>query len=100
MASYLEIHLLRSNSDLQEKLAVAAVKKAQSLLDGPTPTADEVSWASSAIQSPSSKSGALLNYVLAKNSDLTVAQIVGASDSAIQSQVNDAVDALIAGGAV
>lgn len=100
MAAYLELHDLISDSDLQEKIAIAASKKAQGLLDGGTPTTDEVAWALAALQSPTGKAKELINYVLAANSGSTVSQIQGATDVSIQSNVDSAVDALIAGGAV
>ena len=97
MATYLELHGLRSNSDLQDKVSVAVVKKAQSLIDAVTPTTAQITWANDAIDNPKGNAGSLLNYVLAKNSELTSAQIVGASDAAIQTAIDGAVDALIAG---
>jgi hypothetical protein len=99
MATYMELFALRSNSDLQDKVSVAVAKKAQTLLDGETPSAAAVAWAQEAIQSPKTKADALLNYVLVKNSELTAAQISGAADSAIQTNVDAAVDVLISGGA-
>lgn len=100
MATYLELHELISNSDLQDKITVAAMKKAQFLLDGPTPTANEVAWASSTIENPVGKSKKLIHYVLAANSSISVSQIKDADDVAIQTNVDSAVDALIAGGIV
>ena len=99
MATYLELYALRADSDLQDKTAVAVAKKAQTLLDGATPTAAEVAWALEAIQSPKEKANSMLYYVLAANSTLTVAQIQSATDSALQSNVDAAADAIIAGGA-
>ena len=98
MASYMELFALRQNSDLQDKIAVAVAKKAQTLLDGGTLTAAAVAWSLEAIQNPKGKADALINYVLVKNSDLTTAQIVGASDADIQAAVGAAVDVLISGG--
>ena len=99
MATYLELHALRTDSDLQDRVSVAIVKKAQALLVAVTPTAAEVAWADAAIDSPKAKMPGLLNYILAANSDSTTAQILAASDSVMQSQIDTAVDALIAGGA-
>ena len=99
MATYAELFELSKNSTLRNKVAVAVVKKAQGLIDGGTPTAAEIAWANDAIANPASKAGQLLNYVLAANSGLTESQILAASDSAIQTNVDAAVDALIAGGA-
>lgn len=99
MATYLELFQLRANSDLQDRAAVAVTKKAQTLLDLPTPTAAQVAWALAAIEAPKSKAAALLNYILAANSSATVGQITGATDANLQSQLSAAVDAIIAGGA-
>ena len=98
MATYVELFDLRSDDALRNKIAVACVVKAADLIDGATPTTAEITWANEAIQSPLSKAEAIMNYVLAANKAGTVAQIQGASDSAIQANVDTAVDALIAGG--
>ena len=98
MSTYTELYDLRSNSALRNKVAVAVVKKAQSLLDSATPTADEVAWSSNAISNPNQQAEKILNYVLAANSAASVAAITGASDAAIQTNVDAAVTALIAGG--
>ena len=97
MATYTELYDQRSNDVLRNKIAVAVTVKAQDLLDG-TPTAAQVQWASEAIADPIGKAGMLLNYVLAANKDATVQQINGASDAAIQANVDAAVDVLISGG--
>ena len=100
MATYLELKGLRSNSDLQDNVEIAASKKAQELIDGATPTAAEIEWANATIQHPEARVPALLNYLLAKNSNATVEQIKNVSDEAIQTAVNGAVDILITGGIV
>jgi len=41
-----------------------------------------------------------MKYVIAANKALSIAQINGASDSAIQTNVDQAIDALVAGGIV
>lgn len=97
MATYQELFDLRSHDALRMKICVAVAKKAQSLLDGGTPTQGQVAWASAAIADPMSKAAALMNYVLAKNSSATVAQITGATDAAIQANVDSAVNAIIGG---
>jgi len=100
MATYQDLYNLSTDRDLNDRVTFACVKKAQTLLDGATPTADEVTWAAAAIASPKSKGQEILRYVLGANSASTVAQIQGATDAAIQTNVDAAVDALIAGGAV
>lgn len=98
MATYQELFDLRSNSGLRNKVAVACVKKAQALLELTPPTADQVAWASSTLANPIAQADKIFAYVLAANSSFTVAQIQGAADTAIQTNVDAAADALIAGG--
>lgn len=99
MATYTEIFDLRRDTDLRNKIAVAVAIKAQSLLDGATPTAAQVAWAKEAIANPIDKADSLMVYVLAKNAGLTTTQITGATDAAIQTAVNGAIDKIISGGA-
>ena len=98
MATYEELFDLKNNGDLLQKVEVAITKKAQGLIDGGAPTADEIAWSANAIANPRKVGEKIYRYVLAANSDSSVAQITGASDATIQSNVDTAVDALIAGG--
>lgn len=98
MATYEEIYNIRTNTALRNKIAVACVKKAQTLLDEATPTADEVAWSNSTITNPIQMADKIMNYVLVANSSATVSQITSATDAAIQTNVDEAVDALITGG--
>ena len=98
MATYAELKVLTQDIALRDKVEIAVDVKAAEILDDGASTTDEVSWASEAIQNPSLRAVEILNYVLAVNKALTVAAIQGASDAAIQANVNMAVDALIAGG--
>ena len=100
MAAYTELFELRSDGPLRNRAAVAVAVKAQDLLAGGTPTADEVAWADAALKNPLGKANELLNYVLAANKAATVGNITGATDAALQSNIDSAADALIAGGAV
>lgn len=99
MASYPELFELRGNSPLRNRVTVAVVVKAQALIDGTTPTAGEIAWADAALSAPVAKAMQILNYVLAVNKSAAVGNITGATDAAIQANVDAAVDALIAGGA-
>jgi len=98
MATYEELFDLRANSELRNKVSVACAKRAQELLDGGAPTADEVAWASAVLINPLAQADKIFIYVLAANSAATVSQILAATDAAIQSNVDAAVAALIAGG--
>ena len=96
MATYAELFGLRQDSDLQDKIAVAVVVAAQSKLAG-SPTAAEAAWAKSAIQNPGPLSKSIINVVLAANKDASVGTIQGASDAAIQANVDTVIDGLILG---
>ena len=98
MATYAELFDLKSNTVFRNKVAVAVVVKAQGLLDGGTPTHAQIDWAVEAIRAPMGKASELVNYVLAANKNLDTATILAASDSAIQTNVDAAVDAIVAGG--
>ena len=98
MATYSELYALKSHDVLMHNVFVAIIKKAQSLLDLTTPSPDQVKWANNAISNPNSMGNKILFYILAANSGLTTLQITSATDAAIQTNVNSAVDALIAGG--
>ena len=98
MATYAELFELRRNSSLRNRVAVAIIVKAQALIDGATPTAAQIAWANTALLSPVSMAEQILNYVLATNNTASEQQIIDASDSAVQANVDTAVDALIAGG--
>jgi len=98
MATYTDLFELRSNSVLINRIAVAVTIKAQTYIDGATPTSDELAWASRVLVAPRPEAEKLLHYLVAADNTATIAQITGASDTAIQTRVDDAVDALVAGG--
>ena len=100
MATYQELYDLRQDGELIDKIAIAAAVTAQGLIDGATPTADEITWSAACLNDPRSKSSQLINYVLAANKGASVATIQSATDATIQTSVDAAVNALIAGGAV
>lgn len=97
MATYQELFDIRNDTTLHDKVTIASVIKAQTLLDG-TPTQDEVDWAMVTLDDPNSRANQIMYYVLAANNAATVAQILAATDAAIQTNVDNAVDALTAGG--
>ncbi len=98
MASYIDLFDLRSNSVLINRIAVAVTIKAQTYIDGATPTTDELVWASRVLVAPRPEAQKLLHYLVAVDNTATIAQITGASDSAIQTRVDAGADALVTGG--
>ena len=94
MATYIELHELRTNDSLRQKVGVACVVAAQVRLAG-TPSAEEAEWARNVITNPGNIANKVINLVLAANKDLTVAQITSATDAAIQTNVDAVVDGLV-----
>ena len=97
MASYLEIKGLFTDSELHEKVEAAIVIAAAGLITG-TETAEQARWAAKVFTSPSIEAKKALMGVLALNSSATIEQIKGATDSAIQTNVNTLVPALVTAG--
>lgn len=95
MANLQELRRLFDDSDLREKIEVAIVKEAQSRL-GSASTDAEKRWIAAVLIDPSTEATRAQRYVLAANAGLTVTQILQANDVAIESNVSDATDLLIA----
>lgn len=98
MASYSELFDIRNNGPLRNKIMIAITVKAQTIIDLASPSANQITWASNAILDAVKMADKIMPYVLAANKAATVAQIVGASDASVQTNVDLAVDKLIAGG--
>ena len=96
MATYTELYGLRTNSELQDKIAVAVVIAAEEKLSG-TPSAAEAAWARGVVQNPGGTAKAAINLVLAANKAATSTAILAATDAAIQANVDAVVDGLILG---
>lgn len=94
MASYQELWALFTDAALAEKVAVAcavAAEKIRTEDGGTTNHANRMKWAKRAFNDPNTVKGDMQKALLAANRALTVVQITGASDTAIQ----DAVDAAV-----
>jgi hypothetical protein len=94
MASYLEIRNLFNDADLKNKVVTATLVAASNLADG-TPTTLDKTWIASVFNNPQGEGAKAHMAVLAANKGATVAQIRGASDSAIQAQVDNIVPLLV-----
>lgn len=95
MATLAELQTVVGNGEMIAKVKSAMLKKAKSVLDetSPTLTADRLAWARRALVVANDDEAAVLwRYVVAANASATVAQILGAADSAIETNVNAAVD--------
>ena len=94
MATYTEIRTLFSNDGLRNRVVVATIVAANDLLGG-TPTPDEQKWSAAAFGSGRVEGQKAFMAVLAANKDAPVANIIGASDAAIQTNVDAVVPSLV-----
>jgi len=106
MATYNELANIRDNplfGDFRDKIVVAVAIKGVAYIQQTPPdpvTAkyqNEIAWALEAVRTPVNVAEDLLYYVIAAVPTATVNQILTATDAVVQNNVNDAVDAIIAG---
>ncbi len=97
MATYLELFDLQNNDDLLHKVTTAIAVAADTIRSeaaGTTNHANRLVWAEKALADPKALTDQVLWAVLAANNGATTGNIIGASDAAIQSNVDDVVDVL------
>ena len=95
MATYLELRALFGYNDLKNKVEVACIVAAETIRAedaGTANHANRVLWAQQAFASPAGVGKKMLMALLAGNKATAVGTITGASDSAIQTKVDAAVD--------
>lgn len=95
MATYAELYQLINNNDLLDKIQVAAIVAAHGIVGTQTPPANQSQrekWAVQVFSSPRSVANKLVPFVLAANKGAATAQITGAADTAIQANVDAAID--------
>lgn len=100
MATYAELYNLRNDSALRNKVVVAVIVAAETIMneDGGTANhANRLIWAGSVFANPGFEADRMFMAVLAANSDLTVTQIQEASDAAIQTNVDAHIDLFATG---
>ena len=95
MASYVEIRNLFNDSALLNRVAVAVIIAANGILGEGAAPAPRKAWAARAFSSAEQEAKRILMAVLAVNSGASVAQIQGASDAALQTNVDNAIDLFI-----
>jgi hypothetical protein len=97
MATYTELYALTGDQDaLLHKVIVAIIVKANALSELPSPTLAQKDFARLAYTSPHTVGREVLYAVLAKNRAATVAQILAATDLAIQTNVDAVIDSIFA----
>jgi len=95
MATYSELHGLFGKSNLRYQIEVACLIAAETIrneLDTVPNHDNRLIWAKRAFTSPRAVASEMLMALLAANKDVTVANIIGASDEQIQTKVDAAVD--------
>lgn len=93
MATYTELHDLLNDGALLDKIDVAVIIAAHGFVGGSAlnqPQLDK--WAEQTFSNPRAMSKRLLPFVLAANKDATASNIKSAADTAIQTNVNAAID--------
>lgn len=94
MATYLELRDLFDDGDLRNRVNMAMIVSVNTILEG-TPTAKDHAYAAAVTNSPGEEAKKILMFVLAINKSATVANIQGATDASIQTNVDTVVPVLI-----
>ena len=98
MATYQDIRAIWndvSNDGLKAQVEVATVIAAEAKLSSGTATAAEQKWASAVLANPKGEAQKAMLSVIASNKDVTIAQMQGATDAAVQTKVDAVVNGLI-----
>ena len=95
MATYEELFELRRNSTLMNKITVACIIAAEDIRTDGSPPANQaarLAWAAKVFDNPEREAARMIDAVLAANSSASVVAITEATDSAIQFNVDAAVN--------
>lgn len=94
MATLQELHDLFGDQVLTIKVKSALLVACYNLVTG-TPTAQDRAYAAKVFRDPQPEAERVLKYVLAANADQLPADILAATDLAVQNQVNQAVPIMV-----
>ena len=100
MATYDELLQAAKNGALTDKIMVACFVAADAIRQESAGTANHdnrLAWAKAVFENPERERDRMKWAVLAENKGLTLAQIVGASDAAVQTAVDQAVNIFATG---
>ena len=100
MATYTELYNLRNDNALKNRVVVAVIVSAETVMDedaGTDNRANRLLWARSVFAAPEREADRMFMAVLAANKDSAVATIQGASDAAIQANVDAHIDLFATG---
>ena len=101
MANYTELSALRGNAGwdgLIERISIACIVMAHAITQEATPVEKRIAWARSTVKDPRAAAYCIVWNVIsaayAANPNITTAQIMGASDAAIQTIVDSTIPML------
>ena len=107
MATYVELNAIGTESvagaqALREKVRVACYIAAETIISGddtgnpwdPTNHTQRTKWVDKMLSDPEGTSRQMFSIVIAANNTASQAQILGATDSVIQTNVNESIDSL------
>lgn len=100
MATYTELRNLFNHDGLRNRLEVAIVVAAEAIRNEEPTTdnhANRLLWAQSAFSNVTTQRDKMLMALLAANRELTVEQLTGAADTALQTAVNDVINLFATG---
>ena len=100
MATYAELLGFFADDDLRNKVLVAVIVAADTILNedaGTTNHANRLIWAKGAYANPTQEAKRMTMAVLAANKSATVQQITDAGDSTVQTNVDAAVNLFATG---
>jgi len=94
MAFYTDLRGLFNDDELKNRVDIAVIVAASDLILG-APTINDNKWAAAALGNTRQESIKAFKAVVAVNKDMTIAQITGASDAALQTAVDNVVSSLV-----
>jgi hypothetical protein len=95
MATYEELYSLRNDSALKNKVTVACIVAAETVMNELVSVdnhANRLLWAKAVFANPKGEADRMFSAILAANSASDVAVIQAATDAAIQTNVDDHID--------
>jgi hypothetical protein len=95
MATYLELKTLSNDSDLNDRIQVAAVVAAETVRSDGTPPANQaarLAWSAKVMQNPIVEAKRMIWAILAQNKDSSAAAIQASTDATLQTAVDNVVD--------
>ena len=99
MATYQELYNALNaveNDGLKAQVSSSVIIAAEAKITDVAATAGELSWAYDTLLNPKPDGKRALLAVMAANKGIAIASMQGATDAAVQSQVDDIIDGLVA----